>query len=359
MDLTQLIPYPDILPAPWWLFYALLIFTFILHLLATNAMLGLAIIAWADGLGGHGGPIMPAWRRDLARFIPWTIALSVNLGVAPLLFLQVIYGQFGYASSVMTAVFWLSIFVLIILGYYAAYVYDFTFDRLGPIRHWAIGFSALCFVVAGFFFTHYLLVMLNPWQWPRYFSNPDGLLFSSADPSLWPRFLHLLVSSVAVGGLVLALWARWHGRSGDPEAEALVSRGLTWYGVMTLINFGVGVWYMGSLPNETLRHVIFEDRFMAVVFICGVASGIGSIPAAFSRHITMTTIFCLMSVSLMILFRFAIRGVYLAPYLKLEKLPVATEWSPAIMFGVVLVAGITSVAYMLKLALNRSKEAQT
>jgi len=357
VDPTQLIPYPDILPAPWWMFHFLLVSTFILHLLTTNAMIGLAVIAWADGLRRNGGSRDAEWGRALARFIPFTIALSVNLGVAPLLFMQVIYGQFGYVSSVMTAVLWLSVFVVIIVGYYAAYVYDLGFDRLGPGRPWVIGVSALCFLVVSLIFTNLLLVMINPSQWPRYFSHPAGLIVSSGDPTLWPRYLHFAVSSLAVGGLALALWARWGKTSGEPEADALVARGLAWYGVMTLINFAVGAWYMGRLPNEILFRVMFENRLTAAVFLCGVAAGIGSIPAAFSRHVAMTAVLVLISVSLMVLFRFAVRGAYLAPYLQPERLPVATEVTPVIMFVVVLAAGIVSVAYMLKLALRRASEA--
>jgi len=40
MDPSRLIPYPDILPAPWWLFYILLVATFTLHLIMANVMLG-------------------------------------------------------------------------------------------------------------------------------------------------------------------------------------------------------------------------------------------------------------------------------------------------------------------------------
>jgi hypothetical protein len=47
-----------------------------------------------------------------------------------------------------------------------------------------------------------------------------------------------------------------------------------------------------------------------------VLAGLASIPAALSRNAPFTTACALLSVVLMVLFRYAVRSAYLAPYLK-------------------------------------------
>ena len=169
MDPSQLIPTPDILPAPWGFFYPLLILTFALHLIMANILLGAGfVILWKD-LQNRGRQISNSLSREISRKWPITIAFTVNLGVAPLLFLQVLYGQFIYVSSVLMAVYWLSIFVLIILAYYGAYIYQIHYDRLGGARIWIAGISVLLLIVVGFFFTNSLLLMIDPKVWTRYF----------------------------------------------------------------------------------------------------------------------------------------------------------------------------------------------
>ena len=182
MDPARLIPTPDILPAPWGFFYPLLILTFALHLILANILLGAGfVILWTD-IRNRGKAIAHSLSREISRKWPITIAFTVNLGVAPLLFLQVLYGQFIYVSSVLMAVYWLSIFVLIILAYYGAYLYQIHYDRLGSARIWIAGISILILIVVGFFFTNSLLLMIDPKVWTRYFQEPGGTLIHWTDP---------------------------------------------------------------------------------------------------------------------------------------------------------------------------------
>jgi len=82
-------------------------------------------------------------HKEIAPKLPMTVALTVNLGIPPLLFLQILYGNFIYVSTVLMAVYWLSIFVLIILSYYGTYLYSLKYDRLGSSRVWVMGISVL------------------------------------------------------------------------------------------------------------------------------------------------------------------------------------------------------------------------
>ena len=119
---TPIIPPADTLPAHWGWFQALLLLTFPLHLLAMNGMLGCLLI----GLWSHlrGGEVQRRLAHRVALATPLLVALAVNLGVAPFLFLQVLYGQFIYTSSILMALGWILVIPMLIIAYRSAYLYE-------------------------------------------------------------------------------------------------------------------------------------------------------------------------------------------------------------------------------------------
>ena len=127
MNPAALIPTPDAIPVPWGWFYVLLMLTFLLHLLVMNAMLGGGIITLISML--KGGEQNTLLCKEFSYKWPYTIAFAVNLGVAPLLFVQVLYGQFIYSSSILMAVWWFSIFgVLISVQFWTFFNFYFSKD---------------------------------------------------------------------------------------------------------------------------------------------------------------------------------------------------------------------------------------
>src|SRR4030066_1191384 len=122
MPIDSIIPVidPMPLPAPFWLFKFLLVFTFILHIIAMNFMLGGGIIAFFARLFSKSENHQRLFE-DTSRKIPSLLAATITLGVAPLLFVQVLYGQFFYTSSILMAWPWFLVIVLLTVGYYGFY----------------------------------------------------------------------------------------------------------------------------------------------------------------------------------------------------------------------------------------------
>ena len=359
MDPGRLIPYPDILPAPWWLFYILLVITFTLHLILANVMLGGGIVAlaseWFRRRGDNKGMSM---HGEIAPKLPMTIALTVNLGIPPLLFLQILYGNFIYVSTVLMAVYWLSIFVLIILAYYGAYLYNLKYDRLGPARVWVMGFSVLMMLAVGFFFTNSLLIMTDPKVWPIYFERPGGTLIHFGEPSLIPRYLHFVISSVAVGGLAMGLLGWWRARKGDSESGVIMTRGLRVYAFATLFQFVVGALYLGTLPNQVLAKAAFENTPAMAVFVISIATALCSVLYSISDRLWHTAVTAVTTIFFMVLFRYAVQNAYLETYLSAAKPEVVMQLGPMGLFIAALIAGTAVVVYLLKLALRPGKEPQ-
>ena len=226
MDPSLLVAPVESLPAAPWLFTALLVATFVAHLLFMNAMFGLVLIGAVRSLSPAAAPGLP----EQAGQVPGLTALAVNLGVAPLLFVQAVYGQFMYAGSTLMGAYWFGIVLAVMLAYGLAYRQKYALAR-GQAAGAGLWLAmSLCLVYTSLMQTHNALLLLRPDLWPGYFQNPTGRLLPWGDPTLIPRWLHFVTASLAMGGLVLAMMGRGMTRGGDTQGAALTTRqGMAWF----------------------------------------------------------------------------------------------------------------------------------
>jgi hypothetical protein len=221
------------------------------------------------------------------------------MGVAPLLFLQVLYGHFFYVSSVLMAVYWISIVFILIIAYYSAYVYDFKYISLERWRVLFAGITALLLLAVAFLFTSNLTLMLHPPAWKAWFDRPGGTLLNMADPALIPRYLHFVTASLAVGGLFIAFSARFDG-SLDPGGRTRRNRlGLRWFRYATLGQFAVGAWFFMSLPRGVRAPFMGGSGPCALIFGLSILGALASLFLAFRGRTYHTAGFLMAPVVLM------------------------------------------------------------
>lgn len=345
MNPATLIPTPDTLTANWGWFQFLLMLTFPLHLFAMNAMLGATLTALASHL--MPGRAHRELSHELAKALPFLVAFTVNLGVAPLLFVNVIYGHLLYSSTVLMGLYWLAVIPVIIIAYYLAYIYDFGFRKLGNLGPFAaIIFLALVMAV-GFIFTNNMTMMISPSVWSRWFETPGGTLLNLADPTLVARYLHMITGSLAVGSILTALYARV-ALKGDPEvSEAGQKLGMRLFTWLTMLQIPVGVWFLLTLPQETMKRFMGGDALSTALIALGILLAISTLAAGFKRMVVPAVCVTLPLVYVMSFMRDSVRTSYLAPYLDMTKVPVNVQWSPLVLFLVSLVAGLAIIFWML------------
>ncbi|GAU07776.1 hypothetical protein [Desulfoplanes formicivorans] len=353
MDPSQLIPATDPISVPWIWFEALGILTFVVHLLFMNAMFGGSIIALV--VREKGRSRMHPVAQSLASKLPTLVALTVNMGVAPLLFIQVIYGNFLYTSTILMAVYWLSIVVLVILAYYLLYYHAFKYDVLANNRKLVMAMVVALFMVVAFFFSNAMTLMIVPPAWEGYFSNVSGTLLNLTDPTLIPRYLHFVVAAMAVGGLFVALLGYMQRRQ-NKDGEPQITIGLQWFTSMTLVQFVIGTWFLLSLKREVMLAFLGDNGFATAVFLVALAVSLLALYAGFTRRILLAAGSTVALVSLMAIVRALLRWEYLAPYFHPSDLTLQPQYSPLVMFILFLVVGLGVVAYMLHLYLSAGKE---
>ena len=354
MNPATLIPTPDAIPVPWGWFYILLVVTFLLHILVMNAMLGGGIIALISTL--RGGSENTQLCKEFSYKWPYTIAFAVNMGVAPLLFVQVLYGHFIYSSSILMAVWWFSIIAMLILAYYSAYIYDFKFDDLKGTRIFLLEFSVMVLLVIAFFFTNNMTLMLQPEHWAAYFTNAGGTLLNVTDPTVIPRYLHFVIGAIAVAGLYLALIGHFNLRKSPIDKQILIRKGLKYFSVATAVQIFFGIWFLLALPKQVMMEFMGGNAYGTGLLTLGIILALGALYFGFKGNLMASSVTTLVLLIVMILIRDLVRILYLQPYFSMSDLTVKPEYSPLIFFLVVFVAGLAMIWYMLKLAFNCRKE---
>lgn len=358
MDAAALVPTPDTLQVHWFWFQLLLTITFFLHIVVMNIMLGSSIIAMVNQVRNKGDLGL---CKDISKKLPYTIAFAVNFGVAPLLFVQVLYGHFIYTSSVLMAVYWLSIIALLIIAYYLAYIYNMNFERLGANRTAVITFVALILSTIGFFFVNNMTMLQNPESWTRYFDSRGGMLLHLNDPTVIPRYLHFVLSAIAVSGMALALLNTYRQSKGVAGAEEGIKQGTAWYGYATMANFGVGFWFFGMLPKDTYSLSTLPGALFAIFLLVGIVAAVYSVIMAMSQRVLPALYSLIGTLFAMIIARDFSRAGYLRDYFSPGDLTVVPQYSPLLCFLLLFVAGLVLIGWMLNTAMkvNSNEEVQS
>lgn len=348
--MQPIIPSADTIPVAWGWFQFLLLLTFPLHLLAMNAMVG----GLAIGVVQHfrGGDSRRRLAHRIAIILPLVIAFAVNFGVAPLLFLQVLYGHFVYTSSILMGLFWIAVVPILIIAYYGAYLYDFKFKGLGAAGKWlALAVLLLLFCI-GYFFSNNMLLMSLPERFSEYFQHRDGSLLVSGQSEFLPRYLHMMTGALAVGGLFVALLGRFRAKA-TPELAAHASAvGMKTFFFMTIVNVGVGTWYLTSLPKQQMLLFMGRDLAATICFIIALLLVIGVLVSSFRQQLMTTLIGTVVLVYLMSFLRSWLRTDLLADYFNLSQLQVAPQYSSMFLFLICLAGGVVCVGWLIAKTVN-------
>jgi hypothetical protein len=361
------IPQPDPLsqPTPTWLAWFLLVLTFFLHLLPMNIVLGGSIIAAVARMRGRGGerPHHAALAHWFGKAMPVAVAAAVTFGVAPLLFLQVLYGRLFFTSTILMGWFWLAVIAILILAYYGAYLLAFKGERLGGAQGPVSWIAALIFLAIGFVFTNNMTLMLRPGTFvERYLADGRGLHLNLSDPTLFPRYLHFALGAIAVSGILVALLGLLR-RGSDPAFGGwAVRHGMLWFSIPTAINVVFGMVLLIALPRETMLRFMGGDLVATISLAAGVLLalvalilGFLSLQAKEPGGMVKGAFACLiLTIVGMILNRDQVRAAALEAAGFEPNAWIAPQWGPIAIFFVLLVAALATVAWMV-VALARGK----
>lgn len=353
MDPSTLIPTPDTIPAPWWLFWLLNVVTFTLHILVINVVLGGSLITLFSRLRQPAADPQNLLFGPLVKKLPTGFAIAINLGVAPLLFVQVIYGHLIYSSSVLMAVYWILVIPLLIIAYYSAYIHaQKSAARTASLI--SIAVTSVILLYIAFTYVNNMTLMVMPEKWGAYFENRGGTILNAGDPSFWPRYLHMVVASVAIAGLFLAIIWNYRSKRGE-EGSDKVKSGLKIFAWATVAQIVIGLWFLMSLPKEIMMGFMGGNLLYTIVLTLGILLAIGVLFVAFRGKLTATLYHALAIVVLMVISRANLRSLYLSDDFHLDTLQLSPQYGVMALFFVIFGIGLAVVYYMLKIAWKANK----
>jgi len=347
------VPIPPVepvpLPLPPGIFEALLLGTFALHILAVDIAVGgtiLTVVHWWRGRKEKDSP-----HTDLAlgisKTLPTAIGILVNLGIPPLLFLQVLYGPLFYTSTVLMALPWILVIPILIGAYTLSYKLRDLAEKRSP---WTLPVgigSAIGLLCIGFILTNNVTLMLRPDAWQdAYRSSVHGVHLNLSEPTLLPRYAHMVLGMIAGGGVYVAVLSTI-GFGLDPAFARRA--GLRAFAGATALQLVVGPIFLFTHPSAIRSLYLGGSMGLTAVLWGAVVFGIlalvaalrGVDPASGRRGVLLPAALVSVTVAGMVIVRHGVRQHSLAEFgYRFARQEVRPDWKTFGLFVVVLALGI-------------------
>mgnify|MGYP000238767618 CR=1 FL=1 len=239
------------------IFVGLGVLTFALHIFFVQLMLGTSVITIFGAFKNEA-----KWRRLASAMLEVSkvsVSVAIVIGVAPLLFVQVVYDPHWYTSNVLSAVWVIAFIVLLIFAYWALYAYYFinskekdkTKEPRGKV--WMLISLALMLVV-GFIMHSLTSQILHPELWKEWYLQNGVLDYSGSKLhayNLW-RFAFFISMAIPVTGGMLVTYRRFKMVREDADHEYLnwaAEVGKKWIKVGSVISAALYVAWMMTIPE--------------------------------------------------------------------------------------------------------------
>jgi hypothetical protein len=216
-------PFPFGFPGPTAFYLTLYVITLVVHVAFMNYVLaGTAWIAW-DVLTRR-RPEVPEPVAVLRDWMPLMLSGAITAGIAPLLFLQILYQEEFYTANLLLSRRWLSVLPVLVVGFYALYLLKTAWlKRRGRLLNAVVGvLPFLCVAFVGYSWTeNHLLSLLQPSQWAEFYASGSPAYF---DLVILPRLLLWAFGSLTTLALILGWQLGYrHGFRATPDAGPLVT----------------------------------------------------------------------------------------------------------------------------------------
>ncbi|WP_130537004.1 hypothetical protein [Thiomicrorhabdus indica] len=239
------------------IFIALGVLTFAMHILFVQLMLGTSAVALYAAYTNNA-----YWRKlgaamiDIAKV---SVSVAIVIGVAPLLFVQVVYDPHWYTSNVLSADWVIAFIIILIFAYWAMYYFYFqNYKRedktAEPKSRWSLILSLGLMLLVGFIMHSLTSQILHPELWKEWYMQ-NGKMDYSGDTlhayNVW-RYAFFISMAIPVTGAMLVTYRRFKMVRSDYDQDYLrfaAEVGKKWILVGSVISTVLYFAWMMTLPE--------------------------------------------------------------------------------------------------------------
>ncbi len=354
------------MPAPFWFVQLFKVIGFVLHMIPMG--LWFAGLPVAIGCALWNCRHSRRFARRMFGQFPIIMALGINFGIVPLLFLQTTYYKSFFTATVLMAWHWLAVIPILIVGYYALYLAAFSRQQTGerrPTRMIVFGvIASVCLVAIGILMTNGLTLMVRSDLWPgimertNHFGATTGLANNMSDPAVWLR----LATMFALGLMTTGVWTAFDShfllktiKPVEPGTDVSAPMGelneyrrwtlklavvLSYIAIIPLFVAAVKGW-CPMYPNMLLVPILALP--LPIYFHAAL------IPNSKQRMLViLATITQVLTLACFGIIRQIGQNAGVADYVDVSKIPTAVQWTPLIAFLVCFVLGLGVIGWMLR-----------
>ncbi|MFH1700564.1 MAG: hypothetical protein ABIE07_08255 [Candidatus Zixiibacteriota bacterium] len=337
------------IPGPYWLFTILhwLMFTF--HLIAMNFLFGgILLIIFAKK-----SPYRKLLLPDILKAFPTSLAATITLGVAPLLFLQVIYGKFFYSATIISGWNWFMVVPVVIVVYYLLYTASIKKSLADKRRITLLSIAAVGLVYVSYTLTMIADLAIKPELWAAlYQSSPEGMNLNPDWIQTFFRWGHSLAGALTVAGIIIQLFALYYKKV---------------KGNLELFVYGRRIFMIGMIKATILAaiYLLVIDRNILMAFLSSpglhvlltaIVLNIAAIIINYrvssvekGRGLILTTASLVFAgMFLMVMTRHFLRLVYLDGVFDPARLDIQTQMGPLILFLACFAPGVIVTIWMIR-----------
>lgn len=335
------LPNYQFLPAPLWLISVLHLLTLTLHFVAMNFMLGgVLILLVSRATGRWNNPTV----RAFLKYFPTSMAATITLGVAPLLFVQLVFPRQVYSATIVSGWFWLLIIAVLIVAYYC--LYAASFSKLAGASGKYLGIALLGMLYVSLVNSSVFSLAEKPDIYKAlYAANQSGLVLYTDWTGWLFRWLHMVTGAVTVGGFFIGFLGR-----NDPEAYLAGRR--FFVGGMAAA-FVLGLAYLFTL-TDILGPIMRGPAIW--VLTLSILLSLGALHLFLKSRFLLSGILMFVSLLGMVIARHYVRLISLGKHYDPATVTVAPQWSVFAIFLVCFLLALGLLYYMIRLFVL-SKEA--
>lgn len=220
--------FPFGFPWPTAAYLTLYVATLTLHMLLMHYVLaGSAWVAWDSIAWAFKSKYATpsATTILLQDWLPFALGGAITAGVAPLLFVQILYQREFYTANLLLFHRWMSILPILIVAFYLLYLQKSHWlnQRLPALKPWLWMMIVLCFLFVGYSWTeNHLLSLQRQEVWTKFFADRE-IFFARMEI---PLRLMVWISGAFSTMCLILTWQYDVQSSGESSEDPVVANNL-------------------------------------------------------------------------------------------------------------------------------------